>query len=62
MGAVRTYVRGLVTIVHTLCVYIVRYDNTIRKYLPPEALAAYNTLRDACEGFLEAVGELPVNP
>lgn len=62
MGVTRTYVRGLVAIVRQLCIYVTRYDATIRKYIPVEAIPAYETLKDACEGFLEAIGDLPVNP
>lgn len=50
MGS-RTYLPTLFAIVHQLCVFIARYDSTIRANLSGDALTAYNALHVACDTF-----------
>lgn len=56
----RTYIPQIIKIVHTVCVYCVRYDAQIRAHLPEGTETAYNALRTACTAFLDAVGTLPI--
>lgn len=53
--AQRTYLPTMVQIVSKLCVYTSRYDKTIREFLEPEAIPAYEALRVACDAFLAVV-------
>lgn len=50
----RTYVPGLVKIARGLCRFTDRYNNKIRPWLvanKPNAVAAYDALRIACDAF-----------
>lgn len=58
----RTYLPGLFAIVKALCLYINRWDATIRANLDENILPLYDALSAACDAFLEAFGLLPKNP
>lgn len=49
----RTYLPTFLRMLLELCDYMNRWDETIRKFLPPEALTAYNTFKDACDALRE---------
>ena len=50
----RTYLPTLVAIVRELCVFITRYQETIRRNLGGEALTAFEAMHLACSAFLAA--------
>lgn len=58
----KTYVPTLRAIVRTLCVYATRYQDTIRANLAGAALLAFDALVIACNEFMAAIGEPPINP
>ena len=60
--ATRTYVRTLVYLVRKMCLYITRYRSKLDVNLDGVGDAALAVLEEACHGFLEAVGDLPINP
>lgn len=48
----RTYLPKLLQILLEVCEYTTKYDQVIRRTLPPEALPAYDAFKDACSAFL----------
>lgn len=58
----KTYIPTLRAIVQRLCIYIARYQDTIRANLAGAALAAFDALALACDAFLASLGEPPINP
>ena len=61
LGA-KTYIPTLVRILQRFCVYAQRYRDTILANLSGDAKTAFQALMVACDVFLDAVGELPINP
>lgn len=53
-----TYLPSLIRFLRQICVYIVRYDKTIRENLPPTAIEPYNALKESCDALLEQI-DLP---
>lgn len=53
--AAKTFIPKLLAILHTLCVYIVRYRMTIEKFLTPEQIVLLNAVVAACEAFTSSV-------
>lgn len=47
----RTYLPTFLRMLLELCDYMNRWDETIRHFLPPEALTPYETFKDACDGL-----------
>jgi hypothetical protein len=58
----KTYLPTLRALVTALCVYMTRYQDTIRANLAGAALLAFEGLIIACNEFLGAIGEKPINP
>jgi len=52
----RTYLPTLVRILHSACVYIVRYRNQLIAHLPSNGAALLDAIVTACEAFI-AVAE-----
>ena len=58
----RTYVPGLVKIARAVCRFTDRYNGKIRPWLQtnrPDAVAAYDALRIACEAFDALFPDVP---
>lgn len=61
MGS-RTYIPTLVRLASALCIYITRYNSTLRDNMPSqEAVDALDALNLACEALLALV-EIEVKP
>ena len=61
MGS-RTYVPTLIRSLTAVCVYITRYNSTLRDNMPsPEAEDALEAVSAACEALLALI-EIEVNP
>lgn len=56
--ASRTYLPKLFFIVLAVCRYIGRWDTQIRRFLPNNALPAYEALNLACAAFVEVLAPL----
>ena len=51
----KTYIPTLVLMVRDMCKYLVRYQVTIRQFLPSGAITAFDALMDGCNDFLVAM-------
>lgn len=60
--AVKTFIPTLIVLVRKICLYNARYGTIILAALPPQARTAYNALSLACVAFIEAFGEVELNP
>lgn len=55
--ATKTYLPTLLAILNKFCIYCARWNATIRRNLPEEALPAYDALLLACDVFLAIMSE-----
>jgi len=55
--AARTYIHSLIQIAHTLCKYMVRYQEQIMSRLTVDQAAAFTALLTACIAFNAIIGQ-----
>lgn len=53
--AKKTFIPTLLLILHRACVYIVRWNDQLRRYLTPEQEILMDAVYTACKAFTDAV-------
>lgn len=51
----KTFIPTLIATLHRVCVYIVRYRDTIAQFLTPAQLVLLDAVYTACRAFTDAV-------